>query len=167
MHLYIVRHAWAGQHGDPAYPDDRLRPLTIDGRKRFRQVIKKLLKRSFDPIHIATSPLVRCRQTADVIAELSPRKPEIVELADLAPGGDLEPLLAWTRGKSPAAVAWVGHSPDVEELTAALLGDARARIRFAKGAVACLEFSDTLAESTLAAGQGELLWLTTAAMLGV
>jgi phosphohistidine phosphatase SixA len=24
-------------------------------------------------------------------------------------------------------VAWVGHAPDVEELTAALIGDARAR----------------------------------------
>jgi phosphohistidine phosphatase len=162
MHLYIVRHAWAGQSGDPRYPDDGLRPLTVEGRKRFRRLNKKLLKRSFDPAHIATSPLVRCRQTADVIAELSPRKPDVVALADLAPRGELNPLVTWTRDKWPEDVAWVGHAPDVEELTAALIGDARARIRFAKGAVACLEFADELA-----AGHGELIWLATAGMLGL
>ena len=29
MNLYIVRHAFAGQHGDPNYPDDALRPLGL------------------------------------------------------------------------------------------------------------------------------------------
>ena len=42
MLLYIVRHAFAGQHGDPSYPDDSLRPLTKKGRKQFRRVVKKL-----------------------------------------------------------------------------------------------------------------------------
>ena len=162
MHLYIVRHAWAGHSGDPQYPDDRLRPLSDDGQKRFRQLVKKLMKRSFDPAHVATSPLVRCRQTADVIAELSPRRPDVLELADLAPGGELDPLLEWTQRQMPADVAWVGHTPGVDELTAKLIGDAHACIRFAKGAVACVEFADEPA-----AGQGELVWLATAGLLGV
>ena len=41
--LYIVRHAWAGHFGDPDYPDDRLRPLTEEGRERFCQMVDILL----------------------------------------------------------------------------------------------------------------------------
>ena len=47
MLLYIVRHAFAGQHGDPRYPDDSLRPLTNKGRKQARRMIKKLARRGF------------------------------------------------------------------------------------------------------------------------
>ncbi len=47
--LYIVRHAFAGQHGDPRYPDDALRPLTKRGTKQFRKVVKKLHRRGFAP----------------------------------------------------------------------------------------------------------------------
>ena len=60
MLLYLVRHAYAGQHGDPRYRDDSLRPLTTKGRKRFRRVIKKLSQRGFGPTLVATSPFVRC-----------------------------------------------------------------------------------------------------------
>ncbi len=49
MLLYIVRHAYAGQHGDPRYPDDALRPVTKRGRKQFARVVKKLAKRGFAP----------------------------------------------------------------------------------------------------------------------
>ena len=49
MLLYIVRHAYAGQHGDPHYPDDSLRPLTKRGRKQFARetatVTAQLLRR--------------------------------------------------------------------------------------------------------------------------
>ena len=40
MVVYIVRHAAAGQHGDPRFPDDSLRP-TKEGRKCFRRLVKK------------------------------------------------------------------------------------------------------------------------------
>jgi phosphohistidine phosphatase len=162
MLLYIVRHAWAGHSGDPQYPDDRLRPLTAEGRKRFRRMVRKLVKRSFDPAHIATSPLVRCRQTADVIADSIQCDAEVTELGDLAPGGELRPLLEWTQQQLPADVAWVGHSPDAERLIAELIGDRDGGVRLSKGAVACIQFDEELAP-----GHGELIWLATAALLGV
>ncbi len=46
MKLYIVRHGLAGEHGDPRYPDDRLRPLTDEGRKRFANTVKALRRRA-------------------------------------------------------------------------------------------------------------------------
>jgi len=160
MIVYIVRHAWAGQNGDPAYPNDSERPLTESGRKRFQRVVKKLVKRGFNPAAVATSPLVRTEQTAAVIVERCPAHPPLSVLTALAPGSDLDALLEWTRGQAAGDVAWVGHAPDVESLTGALIGDADCRIAFDKGAVAAVQFG-----SKIAAGHGELLWLANAELL--
>jgi phosphohistidine phosphatase len=162
MIIYIVRHAWAGEHGDPKYPDDALRPLSAKGLKRFRRVAKRLAKRGFAPSSIATSPLLRCRQTADALLERLDEQTTLVELLDLSPGAQLEPLLDWARQQSGQDVAWVGHAPDVGRLAAALIGAAADQIDFAKGAVAAISF-----EGSPGAGAGTLLWLVTAEMLGI
>lgn len=160
MLIYLVRHAWAGQHGDPTYPDDTQRPLTDQGKKRFRRVVKKLLKRGFAPTAVATSPLVRARETAEIIAELVAAAPPLAVLDDLAPGGRLESLLAWSREAGADAVAWVGHAPDIEEMAAHLIGAGSGQIAFAKGAVAAIRF-----DRALEAGSGALIWLATAELL--
>ena len=67
MLLYIVRHAPAGQHGDPRYPNDSLRPLTRKGERRFERLVKRLVEHGLAPTLVVTSPLVRCRQTAEVL----------------------------------------------------------------------------------------------------
>jgi phosphohistidine phosphatase len=157
--LYIVRHAWAEGRDSERFPDDDLRPLTDEGRKRFRRMVRTLLKQGFDPTLLLTSPLVRCRQTAEIIAEAAPRGPAVIERAELAPGGDPAGLLQFTVAQ-PSGVAWVGHAPDVEELTELLIGG-RARVRFAKGAICAIEFPEVLAP-----GQGVLAWLVTAKVVG-
>ena len=166
MDLYIVRHAWAGHYGDPAWPDDRLRPLTEDGRERFARVVERLVELDFAPGLIATSPMVRCRQTADLIAQGVPDSPEVVELDELYPGSDLQGLMKWTARaqREHEQVAWVGHAPDVGRLAAAVIGKAEGEgwIRFAKGAVAAVRFDDRPK-----AGEGELRWLVTANVLGL
>jgi len=156
MQLFIVRHAYAGQRGDPRYPDDDLRPLTDKGRKRFSRLVKKLARRDFAPTVIATSPLVRCRQTADVIAKRLSLEDQIVELDALRPDSRLDDLVAWTNQQGAAVIAWVGHSPDVEELAAALLGARDGAVQFAKGAIAALDFEDDIVLEC-----GELAWLAT------
>jgi phosphohistidine phosphatase len=163
MDLYIIRHAWAGQYGDPQWPDDSLRPLTAEGRKRFARLVEKLAERDFGPRIVATSPLVRCRQTADLVAAGVPGKPPVVELAELEPGSDLDGLLEWTAAQAQQhdRVAWVGHAPDVDRLAAALVGEGDSLIHFAKGAVAAIRFDEETA-----AGRGELRWLITAKLLG-
>ena len=162
MLLYIIRHAWAEERDERRYPDDNLRPLTGEGGKRFRKLVRGLADRGFMPGEIATSPLLRCRQTAEAIAELVPSRPRVTVVDALAPGSNLDVLLEWTSLRTPSDVAWVGHAPDVSHLTAALIGDALAAIRFGKGAVAAVEF-----DRPPATGQGELKWLATAKMLGI
>jgi len=162
MFLYIARHAWAGENGDPRWPDDSLRELTPEGIERYARVVKALVDRGFNPERIATSPFTRCRQTADIIAKYVEGKPKIDELDALQPGSDLEPILEWSRAQSGADICWVGHSPDVEYLTAILVGDTAAHIRFAKGAVAAIDI-----DSDVAVGDGQLNWLATAKLLGI
>ena len=161
MFIYIARHAWAGLRGDPRWPDDSLRELTPEGIERYTQVVQALAERGFEPARIATSPYTRCRQTADIIAQHVEGRPEIDELEALEPGSELEPLLEWSRDAGDVDTCWVGHSPDVERLAAALMGDGSGRVRFAKGAVAAFSF-----DSGIDAGAGELYWLITAKMLG-
>jgi phosphohistidine phosphatase len=136
--------------------------LTSKGEKRFRRAAKRLVKRGFAPAAIATSPLVRCRQTADVLLDRLGDLAMLVELPELSPGARLEPMLNWTRQHPDQDVAWVGHAPDVSHLAAQLLAAEGGAISFAKGAVAAISFADSPA-----AGAGTLLWLVTAEMLGV
>jgi phosphohistidine phosphatase len=140
--LYIVRHAYAGEHGDPRYPDDSLRPLTTEGIKQFRKAVKKLTKRGFAPQAVATSPYVRCRQTAEIICERLEPAVKLVELSALEPGSDLAALVRWSREQQVNSLAWVGHAPDVDNFAARLLGAPAHSIQFRKGAVAELRFDD-------------------------
>jgi phosphohistidine phosphatase len=163
MKLYIVRHAWAGERDSERWPDDELRPLTEEGKKRFNQFVKRLLPCGFKPARIATSPLVRCRQTAELLLKHLPAETKLEELDALRPDSLLDALLSWTnQGANESqdeAVAWVGHAPDVGRLAASLVGGG-ASIRFSKGAVAEIRF-----ETNAAAGEGELAWLATAKLL--
>jgi phosphohistidine phosphatase len=162
MHIYIIRHAWAYEHGDPRWPDDSQRPLEKEGAERFTRVVELLAARGLAPQAIATSPYVRCRQTAEIVAAHSTQSPQLVELDGLKPGSDFAELIEWTRQQQAESVAWVGHAPDVTWLAASLISEGDAMIRFAKGAVASIRI-----EGPLGAGCGELQWHATAKLLGV
>jgi phosphohistidine phosphatase len=163
MIVYLVRHAWAEEQDAAQWPDDGQRPLTAEGRERFAEVVKALADRGLAPRLIATSPLVRCRQTADIMAKHVSDRPKIVERKELEPGSDLEGVLRWTCSQAAdlEQVAWVCHAPDVGRMAAAMLGDEGAGIRFAKGAVAALRF-----DGPPETAAGELIWLVTAKILG-
>ena len=135
MDLYIIRHAWAPDRDCSQWPDDDLRPLTDEGRKRFRKVAKELVRGGVAPQIVATSPLTRCVETAEIFAAAAADRPQIVRLDELRPGGSLERLAQWTAEQADKhdQIAWVGHAPDVNLLAAALIGQPDGRIRFAKG----------------------------------
>lgn len=162
MLIYIARHAWAYEFGDPRWPDDSLREINPEGAERYMHVVKTLAERGFAPELIASSPYTRCSQTADIISKYTRHQPVVVHLEALEPGGNLEELMEWTRQAECDSVCWVGHAPDVGWLTAALLGGSSANIRFAKGTVAAVRMHEHVA-----LGYGELMWLTTAKVLGL
>jgi len=162
MVVYIARHAWAGDFGDPRWRTDSERELTEEGAERYMRLVMALGERGFQPEAIATSPYARCVQTAELVAQHVTNDPWIEQLSALEPGSDLGAILRWIRLQQGADVCCVGHNPDVTYLTSALLGDQRANIRFAKGAIAAVRFYDEIDFGT-----GELLWHTTAKVLGI
>lgn len=158
MTVYVVRHAIAEERG-PVWPDDTQRPLTTKGITRMREIALRLADRGVQVGQIWSSPLVRAKQTADVLAPLWTTSREIVIVDELAPGHAparagkvIVERLSRTRDK---AVALVGHEPDLGALTAWLIG-ARSPLPFKKGGVARIDYADTPR-----AGSGTLAWLVT------
>jgi len=164
MDLFIIRHAWAAERDDAAYPDDSLRPLTDEGRKRFTQMVEALVPRRLTPQLIVTSPMLRCVQTAEILAAALGEKTKVVQRRELLPGGDPKYLLAWTEEHAAGLdrVAWVGHAPDVGYLTAALIGLENGWVDLKKGAIVAIGFPESPDF-----GRGELQWLVTAKILGL
>jgi phosphohistidine phosphatase len=121
----------------PKYPDDRLRPLTPAGSKKFAESVPGLAEMDVVIDFVLTSPLVRARETAQLLAAGLKPKPAIAEDRSArarrpAPGdrrGDQD------AREAASPLALVGHEPDLGELAAQLLG-ARGMIEFKKGACA-------------------------------
>src|SRR5437870_6121680 len=132
--FYLVRHAIAEERGDK-WPDDRLRPLTHKGMARMRQAVRGLRALGVEVDLLLTSPLVRARQTADIVIEGLKPTPELEVVPALSPGTARatvgEALSAFSKANS---IAVVGHEPDLGELARWLIG-ARAPLPMKKGGV--------------------------------
>src|SRR4030095_15722922 len=84
--LYLIRHGLAEERGD-AWPDDAKRPLTEEGMSRLRKIARGLTRLGVSIDTVLTSPLVRPRQTAEIIAGGLDSHPTVVNVESLAPGG--------------------------------------------------------------------------------
>lgn len=136
MRLFIIRHAIAVERS-PDIPDDA-RPLTDEGRKRFRQAASGLARLFPKPDLLLTSPLLRARQTARIAARAW--HVVLTEEAALAGGSVAELESALGRLPARATVALVGHEPQVSEFLAHLIGSSQAdRLTFKKGGVAVVD----------------------------
>jgi phosphohistidine phosphatase len=151
MRLLIVRHAIAAERGAPGMSDDE-RPLTPDGKKRFRIAAKGLARIMPRPDVVFTSPLIRARQTAE-IAVRAWGNIEPVDLEALATG-DVDGLAeALSARKAEESVAIVGHEPHVSVLLARLVGSSQTdRFSFRKGGVVLVDLSGCLKDG------GQLVW---------
>jgi phosphohistidine phosphatase len=77
------------------------------------------------PLHIATSPLVRAVQTAEIVAvgtKLTDRGGTVETRRELAPGGDALALANDFLTQGAKRVMLVGHEPDLSHLVSQLLG---------------------------------------------
>lgn len=159
MKLYLCRHAVAEES---APGGDSRRALSAEGRTHFARVAAGLATMKPQIEIIFTSPYLRARQTAEIMAKTLDRartadghhKTAIVPASELACGGAPELLRKRLRsGKHPPhAIMAVGHAPDLENFLGQLCFGKPGRVRFKKGAVACAKVDDALT-------QGELLFL--------
>jgi phosphohistidine phosphatase len=114
MQLYLVRHAEAAG-GEP----DELRPLTPAGREQARSLGERLRESGVRPDAIVTSPLLRARETAALVArELGV---EAVPDDRLAPGATADQITSAVAGRGETVVI-VGHQPDCSRIAGVLTG---------------------------------------------
>src|ERR1051325_1404355 len=116
MKLYLLRHGEAADHNDPRFENDGDRPLTIKGAQRTKQLAHALRQWEITFDTILSSPLVRARETAEIVArglKLNGR----LELCDqLAPSGDVEKLLNQINTLRRGVAVHTRACPNVQNL---------------------------------------------------
>jgi phosphohistidine phosphatase len=101
---------------------DEDRYLTPRGREAFRLNAKAFAKKAVPPDCIVTSPLVRCVQTADILAEALSFAGELTAARDMAPGFDRQGFDRVINSCEGAQkIALVGHEPDLGILVESIL----------------------------------------------
>jgi phosphohistidine phosphatase len=160
IHLYLVRHAIAEERGDN-WPDDTKRPLSDEGRVRMAKQVAGLEALEVRIEEVLTSPLVRTRQTAEILAQGLSSRPKVTEFPALAPGHSAKEMLSALKDYGRRSrLAMVGHEPGLGDLIAALIGT-RNPITFKKGGVALVKVDRLPPE----AGSGALCWFVTPKIL--
>jgi phosphohistidine phosphatase len=140
LELYLIRHGVAEERGS-AYRDDTKRPLSEAGTDALRKAACGLARFGVSFDLVLTSPLVRARQTADVLAAALRPRPSIIEIAALAPGGTFQALVEELAARTSGhRIALIGHEPDLSQLAARLAG-LRQPLPFKKGAVCRIDFA--------------------------
>ena len=165
MNLLVIRHAIAEDKELFALTgrSDDLRPLTAEGRSKMRRASKGLRELVSAPGLVATSPLVRARETAEIVAAaFGVTRIETVDA--LRPESSYDDLVAWLGTRSAEdgqLTALVGHEPHLGGLVTWLMtGSAQSRVELKKGAACLLAF-----DGAPSRGEGTLRWLATPSVL--
>ena len=163
MNLYIIRHAIAVDEGTAGYESDSERPLTDKGRKKMRQIAKGLRNLGVEFDLILSSPYVRARETAEILAEVFKMKKNITFTENLIPMANPELLIGEiNQTYSVGSIAVVGHEPHLSTLIGILIAEnAKIDLTLKKGGV-CYITADDLHHSD---HRATLEWLLTPGIL--
>lgn len=138
MRLLLVRHAIALDRDTPGV-SDHLRPLTEEGIAKFKKTARGLAALVTADL-VLTSPLLRAKQTAEILAHHWPG----VATQENDPLGTGSRILfeeSLRRAADDAVIAAVGHEPFMSEWTGNWLGAAgSSAFEFKKGGAALIEF---------------------------
>lgn len=160
MNLYLIRHAISEEEHSSG--EDSQRALTDKGAKKMRQIAKGLRVLGAEIDLILTSPYVRAKETAEILADVYKIKKQIVMSDHLIPMGAPDLLIAEINEKfSFDSLAIVGHEPYLSSLISLLVsGGAPLDLVIKKGGV-CRLSADELRHTRRAS----LEWLLTPGVL--
>lgn len=155
LELYIIRHGLAGISIQDKMADDE-RPLEKKGKRIMKDVAKglKKLKISFDIV--LSSPLLRAKETAEIVNDYCGNTKKIKETELLSPGASFNDLIEFLNNlKDSKTVAIVGHEPFLSCFASYCLSkNNNSFINLKKGAVIKLEINEVIKP-----GECNLLWL--------
>ena len=167
MNLYLMRHAIAAEPDE--HTEDSQRPLTEKGHKKLSKIARNLEKLELKFDVILTSPYLRARQTANVVADaLDIKHKHVVKSENLTPLGFADKLVEEIKlldeistRKPVENLLLVGHEPFLSQLVGMLVaGDASLSIDMKKAGLCKLSIEQ------LTYGRcATLEWLLTSAQL--
>ncbi len=141
MNCYFLRHGIAAE-ADEWSGSDFDRPLTRDGRARMEREAKAIADLSLELDSIVTSPLLRAKQTAEIVAERLDLGGKLAEDPRLANGFNFEGLRAILADHpNDKAIMLVGHEPSMSATIGRAIGGASIELK--KAALAGIEFTDS------------------------
>ncbi|MBI2840265.1 MAG: phosphohistidine phosphatase SixA [Acidobacteria bacterium] len=149
MDIFIMRHGIAE---DSSPGGDSQRQLTPEGIARIEEVAAALAILDVCPDRILSSPLVRARQTAEIISRSVSRRTEL--LGELSPGYQPDDVCGrLAKMEEVESVMLVGHQPNCSELVSYLLGGSSSfGVEFKKGGVSFIQ------TERLGPSRGTLVW---------
>jgi phosphohistidine phosphatase len=162
VRLYLIRHGKAVS-ADLGVGDGE-RPLAPEGRMGMARVARRLNVLGVRWRLILTSPLVRARETAEILRKAG-LAPSVEEVGELAPGGGFAawlPFLAGWHAEKCGDLAVVGHLPSLALWAESLVwGEERQRFVLKAGGIIGLELPD----GGPLLGTCSLFWLTSPKLL--
>jgi phosphohistidine phosphatase len=151
LKLYFLRHGEAGSQEDWR-GDDSERPLTAAGKQRMKREAAGIRRLKLPLDIIISSPLLRARQTAEIVAKAHGPAARLATDGRLEPGFGPKHLGALVAEHRDAeGMMLVGHEPDFSQTISRVTGGGRLRLK--KGALACVEVEDH------GPVKGTLVWL--------
>lgn len=162
MNIHLLRHGIAAPLAEENDFVDEKRRLTPEGEIKLRRAAQglKVLRVNFDLI--ASSPLIRAKETAEIVAEVLKYKPPIEIWDELEPEGTPESACARFRSHPEnASLLLVGHQPSIGVLASFLLtGSPTRSLPFKKGSLFSIEVNQLPPT-----GVGNLNWMLSSRML--
>ena len=138
MIVGLLRHGVAEDAGPHTGWQDPPRALTPEGRRRMERAARGIRRLELGFAHVVSSPLVRCAQTAEIVAAQLGLPVRLDRR--LAPGADVDRLIDLLLEHLDGAVLVCGHEPDMSTLTADLVGGGW--FTFKKGALAVVQLGE-------------------------
>lgn len=146
MRCFFLRHGIAVEP-DEWRGSDFDRPLTGEGRSRLEREAAAIAELSLGIERIVTSPLLRARQTAEIVADrLRLRGGPVVD-ERLGLGFNRRRLQEVLADHDGVTVALVGHEPSMSATIGSAIGDASIELK--KAALACVDLPDPASTGTL------------------
>lgn len=156
MILSLIRHGEAEEIGGKIKTDFD-RPLTDQGIKDIKLIARAMNRMALGFSAILTSPVVRAKQTAEIIAEITHSRDllQITESLGFPPSrsGLLQDLKAFQKDDH---ILLVGHEPNMGLLSGYFLGNDKMIINFKKGSLIRIDVTRFYPTP-----RGELKWFLT------
>lgn len=157
LEVYVLRHGEAGVKTDDIERDDA-RGLTRSGRDEVNVIAVSMLKLGVELNTVATSPLQRASQTAEIVARRFKLFNKIEQWDELKPSGEVDGVYRrLSRQSKGSNVVLVGHEPQLSIIIGEIIsGRSGVNLVLKKAGLAKIEILGFKPKIT-----GELRWLLT------